>query len=592
MKRQLFSILAMCACALGCMAIPAKNGPVKYTQPDGTVITVTVRGDEFGHMIFSEEGLLLKEKNGRLEYAAFDTEGLPYASGIPADGKKLQESLAGSLQTHAQIEGWAERMSQNRQERLSRRHSLYKELGAIPAAPTRSEDMAEPEGKISIGFGRSHNMFPANGEPKALVILVEYKDLGFKYGSAEYYDRLLNEEGFSDHGSRGSVRDWMIENSGGRFSPHFDVYGPVALPKERAYYGKDDGWGADLHAYEMAVHALQQLDDQIDFSEYDVNGDGLIDNVFIIYAGKGALDTNSVWPHRACISEFNSKGYYFDGVKLEQYACAGECVDDYNRTDGISTFLHEFCHVIGLPDIYVKGLGAIFGFDPGAWSILAGGGYNNSGLTPPNFSSFEKAALGWLEFLPLKEEGIVELPEYSSSGVAYAMPTDKENEFFFFENRQQIGNDEFLPGHGMLVWHVDYDEDIWIRGEINNDDSHQHIDIVEADNKKTEETRAGDTFPGTTGVTAFGYRTVPRLASWSGKQLKFDLVDITESEDGIISFRVVDSKNNTGDPGSVGDAIADPEGSVGAMYDILGRKILHPAPGQIYFQDGKKLIGR
>ena len=234
MKRSLLTILAACAAITSILAIPTKPGPVKYTQPDGTVITVTVRGDEYGHMIFSEDGLLLKEKDGRLEYASFDSDGAPQASGIVADGTALPQSVARSLQSPAQIEAWAETLWQQRHERLSMRRNIYKKHPSNPSVATRSEGDMESDGMIGIDFGKTHNMFPAVGEPNALVILVEYKDLGFTYGSHEYYERLLNEEGFSDYGSRGSVRDWLIENSGGRFSPHFDVYGPVTLPKDRA----------------------------------------------------------------------------------------------------------------------------------------------------------------------------------------------------------------------------------------------------------------------------------------------------------------------------------------------------------------------
>lgn len=589
MKRSLLTILAACAAITSILAIPTKPGPVKYTQPDGTVITVTFRGDEFGHMIFSEDGLLLKEKDGRLEYASFDSEGMPQASGIVADGTSLPESVARSLQNPSQIGEWAETLWQQRQERLSMRQNIYKEYSAIPSVATRSDSDTESDGKIGIDFGLNHSLFPAVGEPKALVILVEYKDLGFTYGSHEYYDRLLNEEGFSDYGSRGSVRDWLIENSGGRFSPHFDVYGPVTLPKERAYYGTDE-WGTDRRAYMMAMHALKELDDDVDFSQYDTNGDGLIDNVYIIYAGLGSLDSNSVWPHTACMSEFNSKGYYFDGVRFEQYACASELMDNFERPDGIGTFVHEFSHVIGLPDIYGKGIYVMYCFHPGTWSTLADGPYNNDGLTPPNYSSFEKACLGWQEFLPLNEEGVVELPDFSMSGVAYAMPTDREHEFYFFENRQQVGNDEYLPGHGMLVWHVDFDENLWASREINDDYTHQHVDIVEADDIKTDETRDGDSFPGAAGVTEFGFSTSPSLSGWSGKQLGFDLTDIKESEDGVISFRVVNSNTHTSDPGSVGNIASDPDTPTGDMYDVLGRRILNPAPGQLYIQDGKKKV--
>ena len=153
-------------------------------------------------------------------------------------------------------------------------------------------------------------------------------------------------------------------------------------------------------------------------------------------------------------------------------------------------------------------------------------------MTPPNYSSFEKGALGWLEFRTF-EEGDTELTCLGESSVAYAMPTENENEFFLFENRQQIGNDEFLPGHGMIVWHVDYDEYAWVNGFINTLEDHQRVDIVEADNHPDLQTVDSDTFPGTAVVTEFGFRTEPKLASWSGRQLEFDLTDIKESEEGM-----------------------------------------------------------
>lgn len=118
-----------------------------------------------------------------------------------------------------------------------------------------------------------------------LVILAQYKDVRFRYGTYDYYYRFLNEEGFPDYGSRGSVRDWLVENSNGLYAPDFDLYGPVTLPERREYYGADSTEDIDPNAYMMSVHALQLLDDEVDFSIYDCDGDGKIDNVFIIYAG-------------------------------------------------------------------------------------------------------------------------------------------------------------------------------------------------------------------------------------------------------------------------------------------------------------------
>lgn len=579
-------MLTIAVCVSTAQAVPAKPGPRKYTQPDGTEITVTVRGDEFGHMIFSEEGLLLKENDGRLEYAAFGEDGIPYASGIAADGKGLPESVAITLQSPAQIEAWAGKMAQTRHEIMERRRQLTYTHTINRETRTRSDD----EGNRGIvppqNYGRFHTLFPTTGKQNVLVILVEYQDLGFTYGSHDYFDRMLNEEGFSDLGTRGSVRDWLLENSGGKFDPHFDVYGPVTLPKKKTYYGADTFTGMDVRAYEMATHAMQILDDEIDFSTYDGNGDGLIDNVYIIYAGPGDVGGDAVWPHQAFMSDYNCPDYFFDDVQLVQYACACEHTYDATRQDGPGTFVHEFSHVLGLPDIYGKGIGGMLSFTPGEWSIVDSGAYNNDGLTPPNYSSPERGALGWLDFIPLKE-GYIDIPPLSESNVAYALATDRENEFYFFENRQQTGNDEYLPGHGMLVWHVDYDADAWRVGDVNIDEEHQNVDLVEADDKKTYETRPGDSFPGTEGVTDFGNSTEPRLASWSGANPGLDLIDITESEEGIISFRAIESKS---DPGSSDMIITDPAENITPIYDLQGRRISRPATGQPYIRNSKKHI--
>ena len=415
-----------------------------------------------------------------------------------------------------------------------------------------------------MNFGRCESTFPVLGEQKGLVILVEYDDVAFTYGDYDYFHRMLNEEGFSDYGSLGSARDWFVENSDGKFLPDFDVYGPVKLPNNRQYYGGNDSFGNDIRPHEMAIHACQILDDEVDFSQYDRDGDGVIDNVFIFYAGKGEHDSgvkNAVWPHSWELAlGLPGEKYIFDGVQLNHYACTCEYPSGYKRPDGIGTFIHEFSHVMGLPDLYVTNYTT--GFTPGEWSVMDQGPYNNDRLTPPNYSSYEKGALGWIDFKPF-EEGRMEIHDLSSTNEAFALPTDSDNEFFFFENRQQHGNDAFLPGHGMLVWHVDYKKSYWTMNIVNNTSTHQCVDLIEADNVKSTATRASDAFPGTKNVTAFGFDTKPQLISWSKTRLAFDLEDITESEDGVISFNAVDSSVNAV------EGVAAEDGGDGVYFDQL-----------------------
>lgn len=581
MKRVLLSIFASGLCAAA-MAVPAKPGLIQYTQPDGTVINIMLVGDEHGHSVFSEDGLLLVETNGRMEYAEFDAEGLPVASGIMVSTEGEIKAKALKLQSQTNLDKWADKLSAFRNERfalLQTRNSDIKNL-------TRSEEERNGDdgGRlVPLNFGRCDSTFPVMGEQKGLVILVEYDDISFEYGDYDYFNRMLNEEGFSDHGSLGSARDWFVENSDGRFLPDFDVYGPVKLPYDRKYYGGNDVYGSDQRAHEMAIHGCQLLDDEVDFSQYDRDGDGIIDNVFIFFAGKGEHDSgikNAVWPHSWDVAYgMPDEEFIFDGVKLNHYACTCEYPSGYKRPDGIGTFVHEFSHVMGLPDLYNTSVKALY--TPGEWSVMDEGPYNNDRLTPPNYSSYEKCALGWLEFKPFTE-GRMEIANLSTRNEAYALPTEKEDEFYFFENRQQTGNDAFLPGHGMLVWHVDYKASIWATNVVNNIANHQYVDLVEADNLRTSSSKAGDAFPGTKEVTSFGFDTKPQLASWKKERLAYDLEDIAEAN-GVISFNAV---AYSGD-----NAVESVEaaGEDGIYYDLMGRKVMNPSRG-IYIRNGKKIL--
>lgn len=598
MKRSILLALAACASAVA-MAIPARPGFVTFTQPDGTEVQIQLVGDEHGHVAYTSDGLVVVNVDGRLEYAYFDESGVAKPSGKVVTSFNIDKAEAMRLQTSAQINKWAEILTANRDAKIKLKESKFR-------MPTRSEDAEgsvseegnpddgenpdeEDERVVPLNFGRCDSTFPVLGEQKGLVILVEYDDVKFEYGDFDYFNRMLNEEGFSDHGSLGSARDWFVENSGGKFLPDFDVYGPVSLPNKRKYYGGNDVYGSDKRAYEMVIHACDSLDADVDFTQYDRDGDGKIDNVFVFYAGKGEHDSNvsnAVWPHSWDISIANpDTTYLFDGVILDHYACTCEYPSGYKRPDGIGTFVHEFSHVMGLPDLYVTTYTG--GFTPGAWSVLDQGPYNNDRLTPPNYSSYEKTALGWIDMLPM-EEGAIELEDFTTTNKAYVLPTERKNEFYFFENRQQIGNDAYLPYHGMLVWRVDYSKNHWDMNTVNNTASHQRVDLIEADNKKTEASRKGDPFPGVDNITEFTFETTPKLESWSKKELAFDIKNIVETEDGLITFDAVSRpKEIEPDPGAVSIVEADGENLV--IYDLMGRRVKNPSNG-IYIVNGKKVV--
>jgi len=502
-------------------AIPAKPGPMQFKNGEHT-ITVYLHGDEHFHYYTSEDGYLLDYNNGRFTYASISADGVITSMGntlaTPSDVREpeTRQMLAGIDRDRQALQLHDAALS-----RLTRRRT--------------SPNRAVPAARVGL-FPGCH--FPSEGVQKALVVLVEYQDIKFTLADPlDYFDRLLNEPEFSDYGGTGSARDYFIENSGGKFLPEFDVIGPITLDRERAYYGGNNIMGDDVNAHIMVIEACQQLDATVDFSQYDRDNDGFIDNVFVFYAGRGENaggPSESVWPHSYNITKASSEAYVFDGVQLDYYACTNEWSG--SRPDGVGTFVHEFSHVMGLPDLYPTVAGSS-AFSPGAWSAMDYGPYNNSGCTPPMYSAFERYALGWLDPVQIKTAQNATLPPIGDN-VAGIIPTSSPHEFYLIENRQPTSWDSFIPGHGMLVWHVDYVSSVWSNNRVNNNANHQYVDLIEADNLKTPDSRNGDPFPGTARITSLTDDTTPSMRTWADRPLDTPLTDIAEDGDEV-TFKVM-----------------------------------------------------
>lgn len=501
---KLLLALTLLLPSLPALAVPAQPGLTERHLPDGSVVNVRLIGDEFSHYMLSEDGWPLMEYNGTLRFAETDESG------------KLCPSSFNVATRNQATELWLSSLSKE-----SLVEAAKAEAGNLQSARMKAR-RKNP--------GLHYSSFPHLGSPKALVILVEYSDVKCSTkGAGEYFSKMLNEPGFKLWGATGSARDYFIASSNGKFTPDFDFFGPVTLPNPMAYYGGNTESGDDAHAEDMVIHACQILDATVDFSKYDYDGDGLIDNVFIFYAGRGEASGGSadtVWPHSWDVrAPYPDTEFKFDGVQLGHYACTNEWKGD--RPDGIGTFVHEFSHVLGLPDLYVTS-GGTASFTPGSWDVLDYGPYSNLSRTPPAYSSYSRYALEWIEPKILTDPDDISLNSLDESGEACILfSKDNPNEYFLFENRQQAGWDKYLPGHGMLVWHVDYDANLWEKGGVNNNPSHHHVDLVEADNLLSDATRAGDAFPGKKGVTSYTATGHPAFKDWNGNAMP-SLTEIAE----------------------------------------------------------------
>ncbi len=380
--------------------------------------------------------------------------------------------------------------------------------------------------------------FPNTGSPRGLVFLVNFADKKF-IKTNEQFKAMLNEQGYSENGGIGSARDYYIGASDSLFQPIFDVYGPYDLPNDMAFYGGDD----DRNAHLMVIHACEKAEAEgVDFSLYDEDDDGTIDNVFVYYAGNNEAEgapANTVWPHRSYIPSRPQYG----GKALYDYACSSELRGRASTTMcGIGTFCHEFSHVLGLADLYdidyTKNT-------VGAWDIMASGSYNGDGCQPPSYSAFERFSVGWLTPTVLTDAGQYLLEPLTTHNQAYLIPVsdniiepNTNAEYFLLENRQEVGweaGNSCLVGTGMLVWHIDYKASAWAQNRPNSGKNLLCFIESATGNKMTIGT-SSDPFPGARQKTMFQPSAV------DGTLLERPLLDIRQI-DKTITFVYIQDAN-------------------------------------------------
>ena len=385
------------------------------------------------------------------------------------------------------------------------------------------------------------------GSKKGLVVLVEFKDMPFSSESPQaLYNNVLNAENYkNDMGFVGSVRDYFRDQSNGQLLMDFDVVGPVQLPNNYAYYGANTGLlSSDAHPDEMVEYACNAVADLVNFADYDWDNDGVADQVCILYAGRGEAsggDANTIWPHEGELSRYG-KNVEVDGIKVNTYACSCE-LGMKGTVDGIGTFCHEFSHCLGIPDMYDTGNGTNYGMY--RWDLMSYGNYNGDSFVPAAYTSYERWLAGWIEPVELNEDtDISGMKAIEDGGQAYIIYNDgNRNEYYLLENRQKTGWDTALPGEGLLVIHVDYDENVWSTNTLNSSTgSHQHLTPIAADNSYIADDGdcAGDAFP-YNGNNSLANNSTPAAILYNKNTdgsyyMNKSITGITQNADGTISF--------------------------------------------------------
>ena len=443
--------------------------------------------------------------------------------------------------------------------------------------------------RVSIGEQTHYT-----GKKKGLVILMQFKDTKFKTANnLAKYKKILNEENFSDGNFKGSVADYFKAQSGGIFELTFDVVGPYTAEQKYSYYGKDyGGEGNDQHADELIVEAVNAAHNDteagINFKDYDWDGDGEVDQVFILYAGKGQADggaSNTIWPHMYYLSS-TEKTQTIDGVIIDTYACSNEIKSD-DSIEGIGCFCHEFSHCMGFPDFYDTSYSGWFGM--GEWDLMCGGSYNGGSFRPAGYTAYEKWMSGWLEPIELTDDVKVEkLKPTSEGGDVYILyNSGHHDEYYMIENRQLKGWDASLPGAGLMITHVDFNKDIWEENNPNTKvtqqtvneyasqgytihaNDHQRCSLIRANNKSSDYSYDSDVYPynklDSLTATSKPAASLYNKNAAGKKFMEKGITKITKNSDGTMSF-VYGIVSGGDDP--VVDPIVDPENPVeGEFYE-------------------------
>ena len=516
MKQRIFILNALLCLVLSVWAVPAKRGVwCSLSLVDGTEVKAQLVGDEFLHYYVSEDGT---------KYVQDESTGLY---------RKMTDEV--TAQRRAAVR---RAQAQGRQKRMLRK-------------------------------AQASNAF--QGTKKGLIILVQFTDSKFKSGhDLALYKRIANEANYSDNNFRGSIKDYFKAQSHGLFELDFDVAGICQLQHTYAYYGKNSN-DNDVRAGQMVAEAcLLAHEHGTDFSKYDWDGDGEVDQVFVLYAGHGEAsydkDPDTIWPHMHYLSASDyRKSLSLDGVTVDTYACSCELNGDGNL-DGIGTFCHEFSHCMGFPDLYDTSYAGWFGM--GDFDLMCSGSYNGDGICPAGYSAYEKAQCGWLTLKDMtnieQETSIVGVQPMSADGDAYIIKNKgHEDEYYILENRQKTGWDSYLPASGLMITHVDYDADIWdwnmpntsgkyedANGNTKTND-HQRLTIFRAGKSTAEYGDASDLYPygsnNSLTKTSSPASTLYNTNSDGSKCMHVAITDIAIAADGTASFTLSKEEHQGGD---------------------------------------------
>ena len=539
------------------MARPVRHGVYALAQPDGSIFHARFHGDEFMRIKTDMSGrAIMQDKEGWWCYASYLEDGTKVCSGF-----RVGDSAPASVLSESRNIPYAKLSHLSRMKRSSVKSDTVPLMRRLRPVVSQSTKADGAEATVKHG----------------IVILAQFANLGFKHTREDFTD-LLSSEGYSRDGATGSVKEYFDMQFRGDVKFEFTVSEIVTLSRNLDYYGGNVSSSgmteSDRNPEDMIIEACRLVDDDVDFSLYDDDGDGEVDNVFVFFAGgdeaEGAGD-DCIWSHAWYLKDGAGRNLTLDGKVINRYACTSE-MTRYLTSDGvigqrlagIGTFCHEYSHTFDIPDMYDTDYEGSGGESLALWgstSLMDSGNQNNGGLTPPYFNAIEREILGMSEPELIETDGVYRLEPISESGRCYKIETDVEGEYYLLECRSDKGWDAHIGGTGLLVYHIDkadrpagfsdsYHMETtaalrWsLYNEVNCRPDRQCADLLEA---LPEAANVRNVFFPLEGVDAVDHT---RMTFWSGGSGKMSLTEIRRDGDDIV-FNLIGGSADTTPPDPV-----------------------------------------